>query len=183
MPLSIVGRRVDPVRGMKFQVNIPLPGLGIINMGFSKISGLAQESEGIEYREGNEPPVQRKLPGLVKTEEVTLERGVAPVVQYDRLVEWRRAIEGLDTGGVEAFTFRALMEVIILNRAAEPTFLLRFDNCWIRRLEFADLDANASEVWLSRMVFTHEGLTPERVIAGPPLSLSASIMAGLGTDR
>jgi phage tail-like protein len=161
---------------MKYQVQLPLLAPAV-TLGFSKISGLAQESELIEYREGDESSVQAKIPGLVKTEEVTLERGVARAADYHALVTWRQLTEGLVVPGmVESPAFRCEIQIRVLNRAGNPTYMLTFARAWIRRLEFSDLDANSSEVWLARFVFVHEGMKADPTTLGAATSLAEAFL-------
>lgn len=45
---------------------------------FNSVSGLSVETEVIEYREGGDDNVVRKLPGRLKYENITLKRGYVP---------------------------------------------------------------------------------------------------------
>jgi phage tail-like protein len=55
--------RIDPYGQFNFLVEID----GVIQAGFSEVSGLSTDTNIIEYREGNEQQgTARKLPGLMK---------------------------------------------------------------------------------------------------------------------
>jgi len=161
--MSVMAGKPDPLRGMKFRVSVPTLGILATNLGFSKVSGLAQEAELIEYREGDESMTQRKIPGLEKQDEVTLERGVALVSAFDILQTWKE-MSGTVIGGPRegAVTVpRHDVHIEVLDRVGGVAFELILLRAWVRRIEYGDLDANASEVWLSRMLLVHEGLMPE----------------------
>jgi phage tail-like protein len=156
--LQVPGRP-DPLRGMKFQVAIPdlVP---LQNMGFSKISGASQEAEMIEYREGDEPLAQRKIPGLIKTGEVTLERGISHVTSMEALNAWKvqasTALAGQIDGSVN---FRHDVYVQVLNRLGLIEWEVRLINAWPRMIEYGDLDANSSDIWIATFTLVYETLT------------------------
>lgn len=163
--LSLAGRP-DPLRGMKFRVSVPsIPQLG--NLGFSKITGIGQEAELIEYREGDETMAQRKIPGIIKTSEATFERGIAHVTTMEALVTWKEASSTALSGPVDGLEslFRHNVHVQILNRLGAVEWELVLVNAWPRAIEYGDLDANASDIWVSRVMFVYETLAPGEVPA------------------
>lgn len=154
----------DPLRGFKFRVEIQPNGPGA---GFSKVSGLREETEVVEYREGTDPVTVRKLPGLTSYGDVTLERGLST----DRsIISWREEIIRLSgTAGAGANTpdgllgadFRRNVKIRLYNKEGENIFTWTLRNAWPRSLEYTDLDAQASNVVVTRLVLAHEGLVPE----------------------
>jgi len=68
---SSFAARVDPYKNFNFTVQIDGTAVG----GFTEVSGLGLEVEVIEYRDGSDGNVVRKLPGLAKYNNVTLKRG------------------------------------------------------------------------------------------------------------
>ena len=164
---EIVGMQVrgrpDPLRGMKFLVSIPsLPQL--MNMGFSKISGISQEAETIEYREGDQSLASSKIPGLVKTGDATLERGVAHVASMEALVAWTEAASTALSGGSDGTArFRHNVHVAVINRLGRPDWEIILVNAWPRVIEYGDLDANASDIWIATFTLAYETLTPPAV--------------------
>jgi phage tail-like protein len=157
--------RADPLRGMKYQVTIPdFPQLK--TMGFSKISGISQESEVIEYREGDQSLAAMKLPGLIKTGDVTLERGVAHVSSMEALVAWKEAASTAMSGEIDGNdVFRHNVYVAVLNRLGQPEWEIILVNAWPRMIEYGDLDANASDIWIATFTLAYEALTPPGVSA------------------
>jgi phage tail-like protein len=151
--------RPDPLRGMKFQVFVPtIVPLG--NMGFSKISGMSQEAELIEYRDGDEPLAQRKIPGLIKTGETTFERGVAHVTSMEALNAWKIQASTALAGGVDgAVNFRHDVHVQVLNRLGLVEWETSLINAWPRMIEFGDLDANSSDIWIATFTLVYETLS------------------------
>jgi phage tail-like protein len=68
---SSFAARVDPYKSFNFTVQFDGAAVG----GFTEVSGLGLEVEVIEYREGSDGNVVRKLPGLTKYNNITLKRG------------------------------------------------------------------------------------------------------------
>jgi len=152
--------RPDPLRGMKYQVTIPDFPL-LLPMGFSKISGISQESEVIEYRDGDQSLAPMKLPGLIKTGDATFERGVAHVASMEALVAWKEAASTAMSGEVDgAENFRHDVHVAVLNRLGRPEWEIVLLNAWPRMIEYGDLDANASDIWIATFTLAFEALTP-----------------------
>jgi phage tail-like protein len=151
---------------MKFKVSVPsLPPLG--NLAFSKITGIGQEAELIEYREGDETLAQHKIPGLIKTSEATFERGVAHVSTMEALTAWKEAASTALAGpvdGLEAL-FRHNVHVQVMNRLGAVEWELALVNAWPRSIEYGDLDANASDIWVARIMFVYEVLAPGEIPA------------------
>ena len=80
------GQRKDPYRNFRYLVEID----GIVQAGFSEATIPDSTQDPIEYREGNEPPTVRKLPGLVKYGNVTLKWGITDSLD---LYNWRKLVE------------------------------------------------------------------------------------------
>lgn len=146
----------DPYRAMKFRVSI----LGIGDIGFSKISGLSQESDVIEYRNGNQTLTMRKYPGLIKQGEVTLERGVSSATDMFALLAWREAasttIAGAGVDGLSAY--KLPVDVQVMDRTGDKSYIIHLDAAWPKSIEYSDLDAGSSEILIASLVLAHEGL-------------------------
>lgn len=69
------------LQGYRFIVEVA--GLG--QMGFKSISGLSEEKEVIEYREGHYPTTMMKMPGLSSFANITCEKGVS---LDSRVIQW-----------------------------------------------------------------------------------------------
>jgi phage tail-like protein len=64
--------RQDPYRQFRFRIEID----GITQAGFSECSFADTTTDPVEYREGDEPTVFRKLSGLTKYGNITLKWGI-----------------------------------------------------------------------------------------------------------
>src|ERR1035437_5617237 len=70
-------QRDNPYAGFSFLVDLGDGDPTGVSAGFSEVSGLGMTVSVIEYRNGNDKSnAPRKLPGLTKTPEVSLRRGV-----------------------------------------------------------------------------------------------------------
>ena len=68
---TVNAQRFDPYKNFKFRVKWD----GHYVAGISKISALRRTTEVVEHREGGDPSMSRKSPGLTKFDAITLERG------------------------------------------------------------------------------------------------------------
>jgi phage tail-like protein len=150
-------RSADRYRGFKYKVEIPGFDAGI---GFSKVSGLKEESEVVEYREGTDPITPHKFPGLVSYDNIVLERGLS---SNDDLVTWRRqvlsAMRGANASaeGVPGADIRRPVTIRLYDRDGKEVKQWQVYEAWPAVLEYGDLDANSSDVVLHTMELAHEG--------------------------
>ena len=162
------GRRFDPLRGYKFAVDSEPIG---IECGFQKVSGLSEESEVAEYRDGCDPVTMRKMPGLVTYENITLERGLSV---GDGLLDWRKEViydiqetqlPSFD-GSSAAGDFRRTLFIRLYDRGS-PLVAREWKAifAWPCSLNDGDLDSGSSDVVIQSCEICHEGL--ERVVATP----------------
>ncbi len=138
----------DPAVSFRFEVQARGA-----NLGFSKVSGLRDESEVIDYREGTDPIVVRKIPGLRTFPTLVFERGMT--AQGTELRQWRDDV--IAAVGPDGAGFRAQATVLIKNCDGTPARTVTFENAWPSALELSDLDAAASEVNIESMELAHEG--------------------------
>ena len=99
------GKRKDPYRQFRFRVEID----GISQAGFSDCTFADTTTDPVEYREGDEPPVFRKLSGLTKFGNITLKWGITDSMD---LYKWRQQV--IDTGAEGA---RKNMSIILIDEA------------------------------------------------------------------
>lgn len=138
----------DPAVAFRFEVQAREA-----NLGFSKVSGLREENEVIDYREGTDPTVIRKIPGLRTFPSLVFERGMT--AQGLALVQWREDVIACKDG------FRATATVLIKNCDGTPARTITFEQAWPNALELSDLDAAASEVSIETLELAHEGRADE----------------------
>jgi phage tail-like protein len=139
--------RNDPYSAFNFLVEID----GVTVAGFSECSGLSNETDAIEYREGKEDITVRKLPGLAKYSNITLKRGLT---QSKELWQWRKQV-------LDGKTQRRSGTVTLLDEARKPALRWNFREGWPRKLDGPTLNAKTNEVAIETLEIIHEGLVVE----------------------
>ncbi len=121
------------------------------NVGFSEVSGLTQEVQLIEYRDGNSPDYSTiKMPGLRKFSNITLKRGIAK--GDNDFFTWLNTVK-LNT--VE----RRDLTISLLNENHEPVMVWKAHNCFPVKVEGPGLKASGNEVAIESIEVAHEGVT------------------------
>lgn len=138
------GERKDPYHGFRFIVQID----GITRGGFRECSGLDSSQDPVEYREGNEPLRARKLPGLNKSSNISLKRGVT---DDKDLWKWRK--QAID-GKVD----RKNGSIILMDDAGEEKTRWNFVDGWPTKWTGPSFNATANEVAIETMDIAHEGV-------------------------
>lgn len=140
--------RNNPYSGFNFLVEID----GLVDAGFSEISGLGHEIAVIEYREGSDRRgAVRKLPGLHKVGDVTLKRGLAGSLS---LFQWLKAVRD---GQPE----RRQVAVILMDEIGQPVMRWQLQNAWPRKLTHGPLSAAGDIVAVEEMVLAVETIDIE----------------------
>jgi phage tail-like protein len=120
------------------------------NIGFSEASGLTQEVQLIEYREGSSPDYSTiKMPGLRKYSNITLKRGVSK--GDNDFFKWLNTVK-LNT--VE----RRDLTISLLNENHEPVMIWKAHNAFPVKVEGPGLKASGNEVAVESIEIAHEGL-------------------------
>jgi phage tail-like protein len=123
---------------------------GGTRVGFSEVTGLTQENQAIEYRDGSFPEYSSiKMPGLRKFSNLTLKRGV--IKADNDFFKWLSTIK-LNT--VE----RRDLVISLLNEKHEPVMTWKVQNAFPVKLEGPQLKASANEVAIESIELAHEGL-------------------------
>jgi phage tail-like protein len=119
-------------------------------LGFSEVSGLTQENQAIEYRDGSFPEYSSiKMPGLRKFNNVTLKRGI--VKSDNDFAKWLLTVK-LNT--VE----RRNIIISLLNENREPVMVWKIQNAFPVKVEGPGLKATGNEVAIESIEIAHEGL-------------------------
>lgn len=139
-------QRDDPFASFNFIIDI-----GGVKAGFSECSGLSMETDGIEYRNGNEDITVRKLPGLKKFGDITFKRGFTKDAW---LWEWRKKV-------LEGRTERQSGTIMLLNEAREPAMSWTFREAWPSKLEGPTFNAKNNEIAIETLVIKVEDLKME----------------------
>lgn len=137
--------------------NYPLPAFhfkvewGGQNVGFSEASGLTQEVQLIEYRDGNSPDYSTiKMPGLHKFNNITLKRGI--MKGDNEFFKWLNTVK-LNT--IE----RRNLTISLLNEEHEAVMVWKAVNAFPVKIEGPGLKASGNEVAIESIELAHEGLT------------------------
>ena len=123
---------------------------GDMKIGFSEVSGLTQELQLIEYREGTSPDYSTiKMPGLHKYNNITLKRGIAK--GDNDFFKWLNTVK-LNT--IE----RRDLTISILNESHEPVMVWKAHNAFPVKVEGPGLKSSGNEVAIESIEIAHEGL-------------------------
>lgn len=118
---------------------------------FQEVSGLDTETQPIEYRHGDNPVFSTiKMPGIVKTGNVTLKKGI--FVNDNNFWKWYDAIK-MNT------IKRETVVIQLLDEAAKPTMTWTLTNAWPTKITGTDMKSDANEVAVETLELAHEGLT------------------------
>jgi len=149
----LYGKRVDPYRGFRFRV---LDVSGAELGGFTTISGLRDETEVVEYREGNDGVTARKLPGFTSADNIVLERGLSV---NEELQDWRNQVWNAqqDDTLVADDEFRRDVIVQLLDQRGDVVKQWKIIEAWPAIYEIDTLDAMNSDVLIERVELANEG--------------------------
>ena len=120
------------------------------NVGFSEASGLTQEVQLIEYRDGNSPDYSTiKMPGLRKFNNITLKRGITK--SDNEFFKWLNSVK-LNT------VDRRDLTISLLNENHEPVMVWKAHNAFPVKVEGPGLKASGNEVAVESIEIAHEGI-------------------------
>ena len=136
----------------KFSFVIDIPGVAM-NVKFQEVSGLDAEAQPIEYRRGTSPNFSTiKMPGIRKSGNVTLKRGVFR--QDNDFLAWFETIKR-NTAKRSTITIR------LLDESGNTTMTWKLASAWPQKISSTDLKASGNEVAIESIEIAHEGLTIE----------------------
>jgi phage tail-like protein len=136
------GQRVDPYKNFRFLVEIE----GIVQAGFSEVSGFGSDVEVVEYREGGDTSTVRKLPGKTTYHDLTLKWGIT---DSRELYDWHRAAVN---GKVE----RKNGSILLLDDLGQEKVRWNFFDAWPSKWEGASLNATGKEVAIDALTVSCE---------------------------
>jgi phage tail-like protein len=138
--------RNDPYRNCRFLLEID----GINQAGFSEATVPDTAQDPIEYREGNEPPTARKIPGLIKYGNLSLKWGITDSMD---LYEWRKLVE--QGKGKE---YRRNIAIVLLDEEGNPASRWEFSEAWPSKYDAPDMNAKGTDIAIETMEIVHEGM-------------------------
>ena len=137
--------KVDPYRSSNFLVEID----GITQAGFQECSGLDSSTASVDYREGDEPPHTRKLPGMNSFSALSLKRGVT---DSDELWKWRLTV-------VNGKAERRNASVVLLDEKGAEKIRWNISNAWPSKWTGPSFSSTGNNVAIETLEITHEELT------------------------
>lgn len=140
------GKRDDPYRNFRFKVEIE----GIQIASFAEATIPDSSTDSVDYREGMDLPVQRKLSGLTKYGNITLKKGLTDSMD---LYEWRKSVE--DTGAIKA---RKSMSLTLIDEEGNEKARWDIVEAWPTKYDPSDFSAKANEVVIETLEIVHEGV-------------------------
>jgi phage tail-like protein len=151
--IAVIG--VVVVNGQKTQREAPLPAfLFAVEIGgqtgfFRSVDGLSSETEVVDYREGGNSDVIRKLAGVTRFANIRLTR----VFTGDRsLYDWHATIQKPNPIRVDG-------RITLMDRQGTPIATWKFVNAFPVKWQGPDLDASKNEVAIETIEIAHEGLS------------------------
>jgi phage tail-like protein len=106
----------------------------------------------IEYREGTDPMLVRKLPGLSKFNNITLKRGLTSSLE---LANWYKAVRD---GQAQT---RRKVAIVVADETGSDKARFIVSEAWPTKYEVSELNAKGSEVLVETLELSNEGI--ERV--------------------
>ena len=135
----------------KFYFSVDITDVGKIS--FQEVTGLNTEAAPIEYRAGDSKQWSViKMPGLVKTGNVTMKKGV--FVGDNKFFKWF-AQNQLNTIKRQSVT------ISLLDQEGNPTMVWKLTNAWPTKITGTDLKSDGNEVAIETLEIAHERLTIE----------------------
>jgi len=161
---SVNTKRVDPYKNFKFRLKFD----GKYVLGASKLTGLKRTTEVIEHRDGGNPSTSIKMPGRVKFEAITLERGLTHDMAFH---DWAGLVWNFGAGlgaEVSLANFRKDLYLELYNEAGQTVIAYKIFRCWVSEYQaLPDLDANANAVALEHIKIEHEGFVRDTGVTEP----------------
>lgn len=157
--------RFDPLPAFRFRLSFN----GVVIGHFAEVRGMAMETESIDYREGGEPTIMRKIPGLTNSGDITLRRGLSNSMD---LALWYGQIFS-----VPGFTdilpdplFQRVLNLDVLQRGGLTAMAYTIFGCWPKRYTPGDFDAKANEIAMEEVVLANQGFLPTQNPGGIALT-------------
>ena len=141
--------RVDPYKNFRFLVEFD----GIVEGGFAECSGFGSNLEVIEYREGGDAAMVRKLPGKVSYPDIVLKWGVT---DSRLLYDWHLA-------AVNGQIQRKNGSIILQDDLGQEKLRWNFFSAWPSKWDGPDFNAKGNDVAISTLT-----VSCERVEQVPP---------------
>lgn len=161
---SVNPQRVDPYRQFKFRVRWD----GRYVAGVSRVTPLRRRTQVISHREGGDPSVQHRSPGVTSFEPITLERGRTHDVEFE---QWANKVWNFGSklgSEVSLRDFRKDITIELYNEAGQKVMAFNVFRCWPSEyVALGALEANEGAVAFESLTLEHEGWERDYEIAEP----------------
>jgi len=137
-------QRSDPYPAFNYLIDIG----GITAGGFSEVSGLDAEVQPIDYRNGDEDFVARKLPGIKRFPNIVLKRGI--IGNLD-LFKW---LNTAMTGAVD----RREGAIILRDEQRNEVMRWKITRAWATKLTGPALKGDGNAIAIESLEIAHESL-------------------------
>lgn len=137
----------DPYRNFRFRVEID--GVGVA--AFTDVTIADTTTGAVEYREGTDPNVLRKLSALNKSSNISLKKGITDSMD---LFNWRKAV--IDKG---ADANRKNISIILIDEEGSDKVRWDIVNTWPIKYANGALNSKGEEVLVEELEIIHEGIT------------------------
>ncbi|MCI4670769.1 MAG: phage tail protein [Bacteroidia bacterium] len=144
-----------PIPKFRFLVEFETDG-GPVKAGFTEVSGLDNETDIIEYREGSDDTkYKRIILGLSKPSRITMKRGIFNDDSKLQFYEWWS--KTLDKQKTESA--QKDVTIKLLDEEAEPVIVWKLNKAIAVKLQSTDLKSDGNEIAIESLELAHEGLT------------------------
>jgi phage tail-like protein len=140
-----MAKRTDPYRNYNFRITFE----GRVVAGFRAVEVGTSIVEVVEYRDGGDPKAVRKVPGLHKTADVTLKRGL---IDSKALFGWFRAVVNGEPN------LRKDLEIALHPGPKVARFFVR--NAWPTKVTLGELDAKGTDIAIETLELANDGFEP-----------------------
>ena len=138
-------------RPPRFTVMLQFEEIGIHGV-FTEVSGLGSESEVLEFRDGSDPNIVRKIPGALKWSDITLKRGFTG---DPSLWNWRRLVESGNIADARTNGRLTLLD------QGNPIATWQIFNAWPSKITGPQLKDDGNDIAIEELVIVHEGMMLE----------------------
>jgi len=139
-----MAERTDPYRNCRYLLEID----SITQAGFAEVTIPDSTQEPVEYRDGNETPTVRKIPGLVKYGNVVLKWGITDSMD---LYNWRKLVE---EGKMKKA--RRNVAVVLMDEEGNSASRWEFSEAWPTKYDAPDLNAKGNDIAVETLEIAHE---------------------------
>jgi phage tail-like protein len=136
--------RVDPYKNFRFLVELD----GIVQAGFTDCTGFGSHVKPVEYREGGDPALVRKLAGMLEYSDMVMKYGVT---DSHELYDWHLAAL---SGQIQ----RKNGSIILQDDTGQEKVRWNFFNAWPTKWEGSALSAKGNDVAIESLTVTCERL-------------------------